>query len=405
MAAGDTDVANQPSKRKPRRRRRRSARRLHPAWLLAGAVAAGMLLGAGIVGLFWWRQPPREIVLTVPGVPDPLHTPPSQYAWTDQPAPLFPIPPYAKHLRGVSIVLDPGHIGQRDRGGTWKRGPTGLREAEVNLRVALFLREFLAAAGVDVVLTREVDRSLGLSDDDDLAARVKIANERRADLFLSIHHNGHDKPEPNFTSIFYHESPEHSRASVCAALHLLGGLADALRLEQHLDAGVLGDRLLYKNGLAVLRQARVPAVLTEASFHSNPQEEARLRDPVYNRREAYGLFLGLARWAQAGLPRVRLASGQDRAVKAGHEVLLQLDDGLRGRGGWGTDSFDVLRESIEVRLNGERLDYAYDGVSERLRVTIPRSARPGPRDLYVGFQNAYGQHVLHPLVPIEIQRP
>jgi N-acetylmuramoyl-L-alanine amidase len=367
--------------------------------------AAGLVLGGGLIGLLWRRAAPREIAVHIPGVPDPLHTEPNQYVWTDHPAPLFPVPPYARHLRGVDVVIDPGHIGQRDRGGTWKRGPTGLREAEVNLRVAEFLRNFLRSVGAEATLTREMDRSLGLTDDDDLASRVRVANERRADLFLSIHHNGHDKPEPNFTSLFFHDSPEHSRASVCAALHLLTGLSDALRLEQHLDAGVLNDELLYKNGLAVLRQARTPAVLSEASFHSNPAEEARLRDPVYNRREAYGLFLGLARWAQAGLPRVRLASGQERAVRAGREITLQLDDGLRGRGGWGTDRFDVLRESIEVRLNGDVLEHAYDGVSERLRVTIPRAARPGPRELYVGFQNAYGQHVLHPLVGIEVQRP
>ena len=55
-------------------------------------------------------------------------------------------PAVAEHLRGVKIVLDPGHVGQRERDG-FKVGPTGLREAVVNLAVAKYLREFLEAAG------------------------------------------------------------------------------------------------------------------------------------------------------------------------------------------------------------------------------------------------------------------
>jgi len=56
----------------------------------------------------------------------------------------YPIPTYAKFLKGVKICLNPGHGGDADQRG-FKRGPTGVREAEMNLRVARYLRDFLVA--------------------------------------------------------------------------------------------------------------------------------------------------------------------------------------------------------------------------------------------------------------------
>ena len=366
IAQRDTEVA------KARRRRKRPFFTPQVRWLGLVLFIAGIALGAAVAVALRGHPIVRTVSFSLPGVPDPVSTPALDYAWSEQPAPLFPIPPYARHLKNVRIVLDPGHIGQRDKGGTWKRGPTGLREAEANLGVALYLREFLQSAG--------------------------------ADLFLSIHHNGSDDLNANYSSLFYHDSPQHSNASVCAAVHIAAGLQDALRLERVIDAPVLNDRLLYNNGLAVLRMTRVPAVLSEASFHSNPAEEARLRDPIYNRREAYGMFLGLARWAQQGLPRVGLVSPADGDVRPGGEVVLQLDDGLRSRGGWGTDRFDVLTESIRVSLDGDTLPHNYDAKNERLTITIPRGAKPGGRTLRVDFQNAYGQHVLHPFLGLDVRR-
>jgi len=378
-----------------RRLRRLVAHRGGPAALfLLGCLVGAIVTATSPWGGWGQRFTPRP-------TPHPATAPPQAYAWTELPPPAFPIPPYARFLKDVLIVLDPGHVGQRDPGGTRKRGPTGLREAEVNLRVALFLREFLEAAGARVVLTREVDRSLDLPDDEDLRQRVQVANELRADLFLSIHHNGVDNPQPNYTTVFYHASPEHSLAALCVARHLLTGLNDALRLETHLECAVLNDRTVARrNGFAVLRQARVPAVLSEASFHSNPQEETRLRDPVYNRREAYGLFLGLARWAQAGLPRVSLVRTADPPGPAGPEALIALDDGLSTRGGFGADLIRIPAESLIVRLNGQPARYQFDAEKRQLRVTLPKTPRGGRHNLFVDFQNIFGQHVLHPLLDV-----
>ena len=69
------------------------------------------------------------------------------------------IPPYARHLKGIKICLDAGHGGQGHIP-DYKRGPTGLREAEINLKVALYLRDLLELAEATVVMTRVDDSML-----------------------------------------------------------------------------------------------------------------------------------------------------------------------------------------------------------------------------------------------------
>lgn len=331
-------------------------------------------------------------------VPDPLLTPPSGYEWTRQPAPYFAIPPFAEHLRGVKIVLDPGHVGQRERDG-FKVGPTGLREAVVNLAVAKYLREFLETAGATVVMTRDRDISVGLSDEDDLAQRATIANRSDADLLLSIHHNAAGSDGANFTTVFFHDDPDHNPASLSAARHVLWGLNDALRLQQCLPVPLATDLAIYKgSGFRLLRLAEIPAVLSEASFYTNLSEEDRLRDPVYNRREAYGLFVGLARWAAAGLPRVSLAEGP-KARAGGATLKIKLDDGLTSRRGMMEKFPKIIARSICVELSGNRLPFRYDPVRAELTVDLPAMPQPGAW-LFVDFQNVFGQHVGQPRVGV-----
>jgi len=362
---------------------------------LLGALAGGLLVWVGLTVRSGREADPTR------HYPPAAKSPPGSDPWRALPPPEFPLPPFARHLRDVKIVVDPGHVGQRDPGGSWRRGPTGLREAEVNLRVALFLRDFLQAVGADVLLTRDRDRELGLSDAADLSARVQIANERRADLFLSIHHNGSNDPRPNYTVVFYHGSPDDSAASLSAARHLLTGLNDTLRLDSHLECALLSDFATHDgNGYRVLREARVPAVLTEASFHSNPEEEARLRDPVYNRREAYGLFLGLARWAAGGLPRIALSA---LPTGPGGEVVISFDDGLGGRGGWDAARPKILVDTLTVRLNGQWLQPGVDLPKRQIRVRLPRELR-GPAKVRVDFANVFGNHVLHPELTVNVPR-
>ena len=328
--------------------------------------------------------------------PEPFETDP----WTDTLA-RFPMPPYAKHLRDVRIVLDAGHGGRADRDG-WKRGPTGLREAEVNLRVAQYLREFLEAVGAEVIMTRTEDVFLDRDDGRDLTARAEAANRWPADLLLSIHHNaGVKNSTSNYTTMYYHGAPDHNLVSVRAARCLWESLNDALRLEQQLDCGVVSDFSLYPDqGLRLLRDALVPAVLSEASFHSHPLEEKRLRDPAYNRREAYGLFLGLARWAQAGLPRVILVEPTDGRVEAGKPIVIRLDDGLSRRGSLGMNLPQFSADSILAGYEGTALPFEFIANKKQIRIEATERMSRARGLLYVDFENLFGQHVVHPWIDL-----
>ena len=126
-----------------------------------------------------------------------------QNNWHELPKVEFGIPPYARYLQGTKICLDPGHGGQGHLS-EYKRGPTGLREAEVNLRVALYLRDFLSQAGAIVVMTRTDDSYVSITE------RSEIANLHEVDFFISIHHNSIDVPTTNYASTWYHRDADDS---------------------------------------------------------------------------------------------------------------------------------------------------------------------------------------------------
>lgn len=315
------------------------------------------------------------------------------------------LPPYAKYLEGVKICLDPGHGGRADRRG-YKRGPTGLREAEVNLRVATFLGEFLEASGATVVMTRTEDVYLHQADKEDLRLRARVADENDCDLFLSIHHNASGREAANFSSVWYHGEVDHSPASLDIARCVSTALVDELDLPEHLGCPVLSDSQMYPgSGFAVLRHARVPAVLSEGSFHSNPEEEKRLRDPEYNRREAFALFVGLTRYAYHGIPRARLIEPADGVVaaKGSRKLVIELDDGISSRRGWGWERRLILRDSIVVRIGDKKVSFDYDEQVSRLTVRLPTGLKPGPVSCNVQFQNLFKNSNTRPMADLKIR--
>ncbi len=207
----------------------------------------------------------------------------------------LPRHPAQEALQGMTFVLDPGHGGDAHLPG-YKRGPTGVREADINLRVAKLLERLLTDAGANVVLTRDVDRDLSLAD------RAKVANDARADLFLSLHHNASDRPAINYTSVWLHGDLATGGPEVDAARHIARSLGKHLRTDVGYTSPLMSDRQMYQSGFGVLRASKVPAMLLESSFHSNPDEEQRLSDAGHNLREAYAIYEGLCDWAHARPP-------------------------------------------------------------------------------------------------------
>ena len=299
------------------------------------------------------------------------------------------IPAYARHLKDFKICLDPGHGGQGHIS-DYKRGPTGVREANVNLQVARHLRDMLQKAGATVVMTRIDDSYVSL------ATRSQIANESGAHFFISLHHNGIDNPKTNYTSTWYHGDADDSRQSLDLARYIQHEVSDALRLPSAPATGLYSDKLVTASGFGVLRLTECPAVLCEASFLSNPEEEARLKKDDYLRNEAYGYFLGIARYVAAGFPKGVLVEPQPETIIQTRTPRLQIRvmDGLHQRGAWMLKRQQVFTNSIQVKVDGVRVLHHYDPDTDLITVAIEKPLASGVHFVQTELVNYYGNHSL-----------
>lgn len=184
-------------------------------------------------------------------------------------------------LSGKVIILDPGH-GGADAGSL---SPGGLREKELNLVVAVRLKEKLEALGAEVLLTREDDRYLWLYD------RVAIANRAGGSVLLSIHANYHDNRKVNGLEIWHH--PEREGSATLAAALAKSVLA---RTKQHFR-GIMASK-----DFVLPREAEMPAVIFEMGFISNPEEEKLLLTEEFQETIAEGLCQGLLDYFQVPTP-------------------------------------------------------------------------------------------------------
>ncbi len=177
-------------------------------------------------------------------------------------------------LRGVKVFIDPGHGGPEPGA----LGPSGLREADVNLRVATVLRNCLVEYGGAVVkMSRTGDADVSLAD------RVAAANSWAAERFVSVHHNASYNSSYNAIETYAYVYADR------VALDLRD------RVHARLVAGLgLPDGGPRTASFYVLRNTRMPAILTEGSYISNPYQEARLKDAGYTWREGYCIYLGIA---------------------------------------------------------------------------------------------------------------
>lgn len=270
----------------------------------------------------------------------------------------LPRHPAEKYLDGMTIVLDPGHGGDAHRTG-YKRGPTGVREAEANLRSALLLRELLTAAGVEVHLTRDRDNDLSLAD------RAKLANDLDADFFISLHHNAAGNPEVNYTSVWLHGDYSDNGPALDLARYVALAMSRHLRTDAAYTSPLMSDKQIYESGFGVLRAADVPAILVESSFHSNPAEEKRLATGEHSLREAYAVYEALCEYALGGRPTQTVEIDGD-------QLTATLDAGLPKW--WGDERRGPLPETTAVLVDGERIESTYDPESRTLATTLPADA-------------------------------
>jgi N-acetylmuramoyl-L-alanine amidase len=229
-------------------------------------------------------------------------------------------------LKTSRIVIDAGH-GGRDTGTI---GPSGLMEKDLSLDVARRLGKLIEdrLPNADVIYTRDDDSFVALEK------RTAIANDAKADLFLSIHANSSDDRKVSGIETYYLNFNASADAMEVAArenalaegsVHdlpdLVKKIADNEKIEESRDLAVniqdslstklephaKRDRGVRKAPFVVLIGANMPSVLAEVSFLSNPEDEQWLKKPDNRQRVAEGLYQGIQSYLRS---TNSLASGQ-----------------------------------------------------------------------------------------------
>jgi len=225
------------------------------------------------------------------------------------------------------IVIDPGHGGHD----TGTIGPGGLEEKDLVLEVGKRLGKMLETRlGAQVVYTRKNDTFIPLE------TRTAIANQERADLFISIHANSSHDPAARGVETYYLNFTSSPEALEVAArenavseksIYELQDLVKKIALKEKIEesrefAGdvqeslhhglaakspAIRDRGVKKAPFIVLIGANMPSILAEISFVSNPTDERRLETAEYRQRIAESLYRGIAKYVN-GLSGVKVAS-------------------------------------------------------------------------------------------------
>ena len=242
-----------------------------------------------------------------------------------------PIPSASKDKtdRLVIVALDPGHGGE-DPGAV---GPGGTLEKDVVLQIALQLQDRInKQPNMRAYLTRDADFFVPLN------VRVQKARRVQADLFISIHADAFFTARPQGASVFVLSDRGASSSSArwlankensadmvgginikAKDAHVLKAMLDMSTTAQINDSLKLGGAMLGEMGnvgklhkprveqasFAVLKAPDIPSVLVETAFISNPDEEARLRNPAYQAQLSDALMRGILRYFAKNPPLAR----------------------------------------------------------------------------------------------------
>ena len=192
----------------------------------------------------------------------------------------------ALHRNKTTIVIDVGHGGS-DPG---KVGIQGIKEKDVNLAIARYLKDYLIAEDYTVYMTRETDQ--GLYDESvsnkkksDLSNRTQFVQKKNASCMISIHQNSYPDTIQHGAQTFYYEGREEDK-------NFAQYVQDALLAFDPSNTRQIKSNTSYY----ILKNAQVPSILIECGFLSNPEETANLTDPNYQKQIAYAIAIGTCRY-------------------------------------------------------------------------------------------------------------
>lgn len=310
---------------------------------------------------------------------------------------------WAAPAAGETVILDPGHGGEE----TGTQSANGVLEKTVVLKISRYAAQILKAKGVSVRMTRTADT------DRSLPSRPKLANQRGARVFVSVHANwspvpsrrglevyviAADSADAEVARLVEREGAHGGKpaaggsdlSAILGELKLTKAHEDSGRLARRLEAslkqlpGLSPSRGLRQAPFAVLKGARMPAVLVELGYLSNPAQARYLNSDAGQRAVGRKLAQGILRFLRLGPEQIGVID------PAGGHGQQPPGGGEQRAGGLGVPGEEQIERS-EQQVGALRLDALVaqlgrpgrgrsdPGEAERARRGLPRRSAPHPR--------------------------
>lgn len=197
--------------------------------------------------------------------------------------------PITNHI----IILDAGH-GLPDEGAV---GFTGTTEQAINLAIVLKLQKIIEQSGSKVVLTRSdengiyeiTENSIRNKKVSDIKNRTYIGNNNNGDVYISVHLNKYQESKYSGWQTFYQYDNDEGKK-----------IAEVIQQEMNKNMDQKNDRKpMSLKGVYIMDNIKIPTIVIECGFLSNPEEEQKLKDSNYQNKIAWGIYIGLQRYFSA----------------------------------------------------------------------------------------------------------
>ena len=201
------------------------------------------------------------------------------------------IPTFTLPMSNKAIIIDAGH-GSPDGGAS---GSSGILEKDINLSISEKVQALIEQSGGVAIITRPDDNSIHDADkhtirakkNSDLKNRKNIIDESNADAFISIHLNKFEQSQYYGAQVFYSTNNTKSKK--------LGEF-----IQQELVEYIANDNNRKikpaTDDIFLLKKASIPAVVVECGFLSNPEEEKLLQTELYQKKLAWGIYIGAMKY-------------------------------------------------------------------------------------------------------------
>ena len=182
--------------------------------------------------------------------------------------------------KSKTIVIDAGHGGP-DPG---KVSESGTLEKDINLKIALYLKEILESQNINVIMTRTEDKDLATETNkrklSDIKERVKLMENSNADMVISIHQNSYPDAEVYGAQCFYPTESEEGKKLAAIIQNQIITSTNQTKIREIKD----------NNDYYLLKHSSTPIVIVECGFLSNPAEEQHLLTDEYQRKMAWSIY-------------------------------------------------------------------------------------------------------------------